>query len=131
MSEADKQYAYEHFSIRAQGMKRVVGPDYGYLYPSNLTFSFDPKKPPMQRIVKATLSDGNKLDMEKVYKVALNDFIAAGGDGFDNMKAYKDRQKTDILVRDSVINYIEELQIVKEKPEQRIFNLQLKEESQD
>ncbi len=131
MDEADKAYAMNHFNIKADGLKRVVGPDYGYLYPSNLTITFDPSKEPMQRLVKVEIPGQGSLEPHKIYRVALNDFIAAGGDGFTNLKAIESREKTDILVRDALIKYIEELKVIEKRPEKRMFNLRLTEESLD
>jgi 2',3'-cyclic-nucleotide 2'-phosphodiesterase (5'-nucleotidase family) len=128
MTDEDKNYAFEHFNIKAKGKKRTIGPDYGYLYPSNLTFSFDPEKPPMQRITQISTMTGQELKPDKVYTVAMNDFISQGGDGFKNLKKFKNKKKTDILVRDAIIKFIEKLKVIDRKPAQRIFNLRLKEE---
>jgi len=51
--------------------------------------SLDNEKPPAERnrIVSVTLPDGSALDPDKLYTVAMPDFIAAGGDGtMDVMK---------------------------------------------
>ena len=131
MDQADKDYAMNHFNIRADGMKRVVGPDYGYLYPSNLHITFDPSKDRMNRILKLEIPGQGELDKKKEYKIALNDFIANGGDGYKCLKEVAGREKTDILVRDALINYIQELKTIETKPEKRITNIKLNEESLD
>lgn len=131
MDDADKAYAMNHFNIKADGLKRQVGPEYGYLYPSNLQVTFDPAKEPMQRLVKVEIPGQGELEPEKIYRVALNDFVAAGGDGFNNLKEITSREKTDILVRDSLIEYIEDQKVITTRPEKRMHNLRLKEESQD
>ncbi|MDN5280290.1 MAG: 5-nucleotidase / UDP-sugar diphosphatase [Clostridiales bacterium] len=129
MDDADKAYALEHFNIRAEGMKRVVGPNYGYLFPSNLKITFDPEKEPMNRVLKVERLDGEAFDPEKTYKVAVNDFMAGGGDGFLNLKEVTDRYKTGVLVRDAVIKLIEAKKVIEKKPDQRMFNIRLKAES--
>jgi 5'-nucleotidase / UDP-sugar diphosphatase len=48
---------------------------------AGLAFVFDPKKPVGQRIVGATIG-GAAVDGKKLYKVATNDFMARGGDGY-------------------------------------------------
>jgi 5'-nucleotidase len=45
------------------------------------TMTLDPSKPAGQRVVKAALG-GEPIDPAKSYRVTLNNFIAAGGDGF-------------------------------------------------
>ncbi|MEW6711368.1 MAG: 5'-nucleotidase, partial [Candidatus Riflebacteria bacterium] len=131
MDLADKDYAMTYFSIKADGLKRVVGPDYGYLYPSNLKITFDPANEPMKRLVKVEFPDSTPLDPKKTYRVALNDFIAGGGDGFTVLKGITDREKTDILVRNALISHIEKVKEIKSRPEKRMFNLRLSEESLD
>lgn len=131
IEDIDKAYALEHYNIKAEGLRRIVGPKFGYLFPSNLKITFDPTKEPMNRIVEVVQPDGTKLDPEKVYKVALNDFLAAGGDGYTFLNEYKIRNKTGILVRDAVLKFVEDRKVIESKPEKRMFNLRLTEESLD
>lgn len=131
MTEADKDYARTYFNIKADGLKRVVGPDYGYLYPSRIKFSFDPSREPMQRLLEINFLDGTPLEDDREYRVAVNDFIGAGGDGFGHLREISKREKTDILVRDALIQYIETLQQIKTLPEKRVINVKLVEESLD
>jgi 5'-nucleotidase len=49
------------------------------------TMTLDPAKPAGQRVVKAALN-GQPIDPAKSYRVTLNNFIAAGGDGFVTFK---------------------------------------------
>lgn len=127
----DKTFALENYNIRAEGLKLVVGPDYGYLLPSGMKITYDPSQVPMKRIVKIETDAGTDLEAEKVYKVALNDFIASGGDGYVLLRDFKNRHKTDLLVRDALIKYIEEMKVIAECPAKRIFNIKLTEESLD
>jgi 5'-nucleotidase/UDP-sugar diphosphatase len=53
-----------------------------FLQLSGATIVYDPTAPAGARIVEAMVG-GVPLDADKVYKVAANDFILAGGDGFD------------------------------------------------
>ncbi|UFJ43317.1 5'-nucleotidase C-terminal domain-containing protein [Brevibacillus humidisoli] len=52
---------------------------------SGMSFSYDPKKPAGERVVEVKVGD-EPLDLNKTYKVATNDFIAAGGDGYESLK---------------------------------------------
>jgi len=48
---------------------------------AGLTFKFDPSQPAGSRVVEAKVN-GEELDPNKMYKVATNDFMAAGGDDY-------------------------------------------------
>lgn len=52
---------------------------------SGIKFSFDPQRPPGDRILPESLKDcdGNAFDLEKVYSVAINNYLAKGKDGFE------------------------------------------------
>lgn len=113
---------------KADGLKLVVGPDYGFLLPSGMKITYDPSQVPMKRIVKIETDNGEELQAEKVYKVALNDFIASGGDGYTLLRDFKGRTKMELLVRDALIRYIEETKTINERPEKRINNIKLTEE---
>ncbi|MGM0599940.1 MAG: bifunctional metallophosphatase/5'-nucleotidase [Candidatus Rifleibacteriota bacterium] len=128
MNEEDRQYVTKHYHIKADGLRRVVGPDYGYLHPSNLKITFDPSREPMNRIISVTDLDGNKIIHSKKYKVAISDFVANGGDGFTNLKKITDRVKSDILVRDALINYIKAKKEIKAYPQKRLINTKLSSE---
>lgn len=45
--------------------------------------AFDPSEEPGNRIKELTNEEGKPLDLSKNYVVALSDFVAQGGDGFD------------------------------------------------
>jgi len=51
---------------------------------SGLAFTWDPAKPPGSRIVSVTV-DGKPLDDAATYRVATNDYMAGGGDGYAAM----------------------------------------------
>lgn len=53
---------------------------------SGMAFVYDPAKEPGSRIVSVTVGDA-ALDPAKTYKVAVNDYILGGGDGFDALGA--------------------------------------------
>jgi 5'-nucleotidase / UDP-sugar diphosphatase len=75
LSGADILIALENgvskFEARAGRFPQVAG----------LAFVFDPKKPVGQRIVSASIG-GTPLNPKRLYKVATNDFMARGGDGY-------------------------------------------------
>ena len=62
------------------GLNTVAKPN--LLMPSaNFRFSFDKSRPAGQRIVAMTLG-GKPIDPSKLYRVAVNNFLASGGDNF-------------------------------------------------
>jgi 5'-nucleotidase/UDP-sugar diphosphatase len=52
---------------------------------SGMSFTYDPTKPAGERVVEVKVG-GQPLDPEKTYKVATNDFLAAGGDGYTSFQ---------------------------------------------
>jgi len=127
IDETDKQTSLEQNRTKAEGLKLVVGQPHGILLPSGLHITYDPSLPSMKRILKLTTTDGKELEAEKTYSVAFNDYVAAGGDGFAHLRDLPNRKKTTILVRDALIKHIEELKLIEKRPEQRVFNVKLRE----
>lgn len=50
---------------------------------SGMSFTYNPSKPSGQRVVEVKVG-GQPLDLKKTYKVATNDFLATGGDGYES-----------------------------------------------
>lgn len=76
-----------------------------FLQVSGITFRFDPSKPAGQRITEVRVG-GTKLDPNAKYSVATNDFMAAGGDGYDVLKNAPRLVDTGEMLRDIVAAYI-------------------------
>ncbi|MEQ8332169.1 bifunctional UDP-sugar hydrolase/5'-nucleotidase [Nisaea sp.] len=91
---------------------------------SGISFAFDGRKPAGSRVSDIKVAD-TPLDLGKVYVVAINDFIARGGDGYDAFK------KGEIIVDASsarlmasqVIDHIQKSDGVKTRIEGRIRRL--------
>ncbi|HEX8170716.1 MAG TPA: 5'-nucleotidase C-terminal domain-containing protein [Thermoanaerobaculia bacterium] len=87
----------------ARGIMQVSGLRYTY------DQARDADKPPAQkdRFVSATLANGQPLDPQKLYRVAMPDFIAAGGDGADQVMAQVPPARVVVLyakaIRDAVV----------------------------
>jgi 5'-nucleotidase len=58
-----------------------------FLQVSGLTFEFDPAKAAGSRVVEAKVGD-KPIDKAAEYSVAVNDFMAAGGDGYTMLSKY-------------------------------------------
>ncbi|TDF92800.1 bifunctional metallophosphatase/5'-nucleotidase [Paenibacillus piri] len=55
---------------------------------SGLTFAWNPSKPAGSRVAEVKIG-GQPLDENKTYRIATNDFMAVGGDGYDMFKDKK------------------------------------------
>lgn len=128
ISEDDKATALENFNSIVDGLRLEVGGGYGYLIPSGVKIHCDISKPSMKRIIKMTDMNDVEIDNKKTYKVAFNDFLVGGGDGFAVLKDFPKKEKTEILVRDAVIRYVEELKVIDKVIPNRVFNAALTEE---
>ena len=64
--------------------------------------------------------NGNPLIMDKYYKVALNDYMFNGGNGYSQFKNAKNAKKTGILVQDAIIDYIKKNSPVSVEVEDKI-----------
>jgi 5'-nucleotidase len=93
----------------------------GFLQVSGLSYEYDPSKPIGERILTVHVGD-EPLDNEKTYKVALPNFIFAGGDGYtmfsnDKILVEASNAKTDVEI---FIEYVKTLKTIDMKPEGRI-----------
>jgi len=96
----------------------------GFLQVSGLSFTFNPNKPAGQRVVSVTVG-GEPLELQRVYRVATNDFMAAGGDSYTMLQDApfshgSDRGDGEFL-RDVVAGYFELHPTVAPKVEGRII----------
>lgn len=66
---------------------------------SGVRIAFDPDRPAMDRVVKLTLANGAPLEDGRTYKVAVNNFMATGGDDYDTLAKGRNVVDTGILVR--------------------------------
>ncbi len=74
---------------------------------SGMTFSYDASKPPGRRVVEVKVA-GEPLDLGRTYRVATNDFVFGGGDGYTALgkgKAIIDASAGSLMAS-MVMNYI-------------------------
>lgn len=69
-----------------------------------MSYTFDLSRPAGSRVSAVTLN-GQPLDDAKTYKVAMNNFMAGGGDGF-TMFAAAPKLQTGVLDVDILVNYL-------------------------
>jgi 5'-nucleotidase/UDP-sugar diphosphatase len=55
---------------------------------------------------RSRLRDGEPIDGNRVYKVATIDFLADGGDYFDELRAAEPKDRTDVLLSDAAIEFL-------------------------
>ena len=79
----------------------------GFLQVSGLRMIYD-KGAPVGSRVKSVAVAGTPLDEKKIYRVAVNDFMAAGGDGFVILKSAAKTWDFDkgLVIRDVVADYL-------------------------
>lgn len=89
---------------------------------SGLTFEVDMKETPGSRI-KAVKVNGQDLDPDKIYKLATNDFMARGGDGYSAFAGNKNLidPSASQLMASQVIDYVTKAGKVAPKVEGRII----------
>ena len=58
-----------------------------FLHTAGLTYSIDASKPALERVHSVMIS-GQPLVLDQTYRLATNDFMAAGGDGYVMLKEY-------------------------------------------
>ena len=91
---------------------------------SGLRFTYDASKPAGSRVVEVIVGEA-PLDLSETYKVGLNDYIYAGGDGYDALskgKAIIDPTSA-VLLASVVMNYIEQKGEITPEVEGRITRL--------
>ena len=76
---------------------------------SGLTVEYDPEAPAGSRVRCVRLSDGRALDLDSTYSVVVNNFMAAGGGGFEMFKDAESAQQTGIVDLDAFVSYLRAL----------------------
>jgi 2',3'-cyclic-nucleotide 2'-phosphodiesterase (5'-nucleotidase family) len=87
-------------------LERGLVSSVGMVAVSGIRVQFDTSKPAGEQVVSVVLLDGNKIEDSKLYTVATNDFILAGGDGFTEFANGTDILNTGIILRDVFVEYI-------------------------
>jgi 5'-nucleotidase len=98
-------------------------PNNAYIYVSGVRFTLEVAKPKGQRVreveVKSPEGSYVPLDPEAVYKVVVNNFMAAGGDRYDTLKDIPGKYDTGFNDAEVFMEYIRGQTLVN-LPEQRI-----------
>ncbi len=92
-----------------------------FMQVSGMTLVYDPKAAAGKRVVEIKVG-GQPLDPNKIYKVATNEYVAGGGDGFEVLKKGKQLidESSAKLMASQVIDYVTAKGSVSPKIEGRI-----------
>jgi len=73
---------------------------------SGLRVTYDPSRPPFQRLVELRRGNGAPLDENRDYKIAINNFIATGGDNYESFRNGRALHDTSVPVRDAIEAFV-------------------------
>jgi len=93
-----------------------------FLQVSGLRFTFDPTKPAGSRVVNVWVG-GEPLVETATYRVATNDFLAAGGDYYTVLTQGTNFVDTGVYLMDYMVEYLKEFSPVSPIEENRIVPL--------
>jgi 5'-nucleotidase / UDP-sugar diphosphatase len=98
-------------------------PDNAYLYVSGVRFALELARPKGQRVtgveVKTAGGSYAPIQPEEVYKVVVNNFMAAGGDRYDTLKEASGKYDTGFNDAEVFMEYIRDKTLLN-IPEERI-----------
>ena len=104
------------------GIDKALGK---FLQVSGLQVTYDRQLPINERVISIK-HNGEKLVNNKIYKVAMSDYLASGGDDFTMWQGAQNfvyRNPNDMLISDIVINYIRKKGEIAPKTENRLIDL--------
>jgi 5'-nucleotidase len=78
------------------------------LKPSGLRYTWDNARPVGDRVTQILKADGTPLDPAVIYRVTVNSFMAAGGDGFAVLPQGTNRVVGPVDL-DALVEYVESL----------------------
>jgi 2',3'-cyclic-nucleotide 2'-phosphodiesterase (5'-nucleotidase family) len=103
------------------GLARLPSPSGRFPQVSGLVIEADARRPAGERIISLSVN-GDPLDESRTYRVATNDFLARGGDGYDS---FRDADTLlppadSPLLATEVIEYVQSLGTIRSVVEGRI-----------
>jgi 5'-nucleotidase/UDP-sugar diphosphatase len=93
---------------------------FGRLQYAGLRVTYDAAQPEGRRVVAAQLADGSALDPAAIYQVAVNDFMAVGGDDYTMIKAAKEIVDTFRPLRDVLAEAIRKAGVIRIDSDDRL-----------
>ncbi|MCM1991049.1 5'-nucleotidase C-terminal domain-containing protein [Oceanirhabdus seepicola] len=95
----------------------IMNKDIGWIEISGVKVYYNPEAEFGNRVTAIILEDGVKVEMEKYYSVATNDFMFIGGDNYD-FKGAKNIVESNRIIRDMIADYLRDVKEVKFEFEQ-------------
>ena len=94
--------------LEQQWIRKHADSNAAMLHPSRgFSYRWDGAKPRGQRVVPGSVKlDGVVIDDNKTYRVAANNFLAEGGDGFGAFAEAANKRDTQILDLDAFVRYL-------------------------
>lgn len=89
-----------------QLLEESVG-DGSFLHVGGLRYTSDYSRPRGARIVALTTAEDEPIDPGTTYSVAVNNFMAQGGDSLPTVTNREGAKETGVLVRDAMVRWIE------------------------
>lgn len=105
-------------SLTGAQLKQVLGR--GVMAVSGLKVSWDTTRPSPNRLVSIALTNGQPIQDESRYNVAVNDFNAAGGDGLMELTQGTSINDTGVLLRDVFAAYLKKHPVVSAATDGRV-----------
>ena len=104
--------------LTGQELKRVL--NRRVLAVSGIRVSWDTTRPRGSQLVSASLPSGQPIQDTARYSVAVNDFMAAGGDGLVELTQGAATRDTGILLRDAIAAYLKKNPVVSAATDGRV-----------
>jgi len=79
----------------------------GTIEVSGMKMDIEPRNANNQRVTNITVN-GEPLDLNKIYRVAAADFLATGGNGYEELARGQNYKDEDILIRDALHKYMKD-----------------------
>jgi 5'-nucleotidase len=91
--------------------------------PAGFTYTFDMSRPPTDRVVPGSVKvNGVAVDPLAGYRVAMNDFLASGGDGFSVFNEGTDQVGGEIDI-DALVAYFQAHSPISPGPQDRVTRI--------
>jgi len=101
----------------------IYNKTFGMLQFSGLRVKYDQSLPEGHRVVSVCLNDGSALVSEKIYRVATNDFLVAGGDGYLMVKGAMNKLDTCLPMREILADAIRKAGVINYKVDDRLISV--------
>jgi len=89
----------------------IMNQKIGMVQYSGMKIRYSPEAEENSRFV-ITMPDGQPLQMDKIYKVVTNDFMASGGDGYTTFSQGKNVTDTELPLRDIIADALKKAKVV-------------------